>query len=123
MNYITAVRNLDGGLAEARNDGPDICSGDQGVGRDGITDDGLNEGGDGARVAVVEANWDRKDLVGGCGRKGYSESSAYGVGVTQVVAEETEYLNNGDGEGRPWTTKNTHVILFSGDVLVVKLND
>jgi len=72
LNDITAVRSLDCGLAEARNNGPSICCWNERVDGVGITKDSLNEGRDGSRVAAVEADRDRKDLIGGCGRKGYA---------------------------------------------------
>jgi len=99
------------GLAEQRNNGPSICCWNERVDGVGITKDSLNEGIDGSRVAVVEADGDRKDLIGGCGRKGYAQGSTYRIGVTQMVEEETKELNNEDTKGRPGKTREVYVIL------------
>ena len=105
LNHITAVCNLDSGLAVARNDSSDICCGNNRVDRIGIAKNGLDEGRDGGRVAVVETDGNRKDFVVGCGRDRDVQSSAYRVGTTEVIAE-TEYLRDEKPEQEPSKMKH-----------------
>ena len=101
LNHITTIRNCDLRFAitrcndagEGRRDGGERCA--------CVADDGLKEGGDGGRVAVIEICGDGEDFIGGGGSEGDSEVCAVWICGDERCSEEGREDENDFAERLP----------------------
>lgn len=77
----------------------------RGIGGIGITTDSLNEGKDGSKAAVLEANGDRESLLEAVAVRGIPRVIQR-IGAAQVVEEETGELDNDGTKGRSGKTRD-----------------
>ena len=101
LDYVTAIRNDDLRLAIACCDGAGEGGWDARVDGACVAEDGLDEGGDGGGVAVVEAYGDGEDFVGGGGGEGDAKIGAIWIGEGEMGSEEGGEDERGFGERLP----------------------